>query len=578
MKICEGIPVSPGIALCPAYVLRNHLDRAVERRAVSPEQVDGEIQRYADAVQKACARLDEELDRLDTSDEISRQILSSHRILMADPVFGQEVTACIRENQIAAESAVHQVMGDYLKRFEDMESTYISERAHDLRDMKRNLLEALGGSNYRGLKSLDSEVVVLGHNLTPTETTSMDKEKVRGFAIEVGGRTSHTAIIARALRIPAVVGVHGIAREARPGDLVIIDGYSGEVVIDPDEATIQNYRRRAERADTYYRDLISEVGLPAETVDGYSIRIAANIELPDEIHTANEWGADGVGLYRTEFLYDGQRLPDEETQFKTYKSALKQLGDRQLVFRLMDLGADKLTLPGFDHEEQNPFLGCRSLRLYGEYPEMFRTQIRAILRASHHGHAKLMLPMVSQLEEVQRFKQLIIEIQRELEQEGQPFDPDLELGIMVEVPAAALLSSHLAREVHFFSIGTNDLIQYTLAVDRVNERVHHLYQPCHPAVLRLIRMIIEEAGKSGIPVSICGEMCSEPAYAILLMGLGLRNFSVSPVAIPTVKKVIRQITMKQARETAADCLKFKTADECQSFLNVKTRHWLPNPW
>ncbi len=578
MKVCEGIPVSPGIAFCQAFVLRSLDEGSVIPRSIQKDGIETEVQRYKDAVKKASARLDKELNKLEEQDEISRQILGSHRNMVADPVFAKEVAKCIQEQYVKAESAVHIVMAGYLKRFESMEAAYISERVHDLHDMKRNLLEALGKSVSRNLSSFESEVIVIGHNLTPTETTSMDKGKVRGFAIEVGGRTSHTAIIARALRLPAVVGVKGITRDVRDGDTVIIDGYSGEVIINPDEATLKTYKARAEVADTYYRELVSDVGLPAQTIDGYPIRISANIELPDEIHTAMEWGAEGVGLYRTEFLYDGKELPDEETQFKSYKSALSLVGDHPLVFRLMDLGADKLTLPGFDHEEQNPFLGCRSLRLVNEYPEMFRTQIRAILRASHFGNAKLMLPMIAQLEEVQRFKKLIIEAQRELDKEEIPYNPDLEVGIMVEVPAAALSASQLAREAQFFSIGTNDLIQYTVAVDRVNERVAHLYQPCHPAVLRLIKMIIEEAGKSQIPVSICGEMCSEPAYAILLMGLGLRNFSVSPVAIPMIKKVIRQITMKQARETAQDCLKFKTADECQSFLNVKTRRWLPNPW
>lgn len=576
MKVLRGIPVSPGIAIAPVIVTGNQVEAPPER-AISKAEVDSEIARFDDAVQQACELFDREIQRFDSDLQISRQVLESHRNMARDPMMREEVVKSISSGLFTAETAVSRVIRTYLRRFVEMDSPYIAERAQDLRDIERHLLEILLGKLPARLDSLDEEKVVIALNLTPAQTTALDTSKVKGFAIEIGGRTSHTAIVARALRIPAVVGVKNIVEEFSGASQVILDGFTGNVVVDPDEKTLEEYREKASISETYYQELIQEVRFPAETIDGYTIHIAANIELPEEIHTAIEWGAEGVGLYRTEFLFD-RGLPDEEKQFRTYRSAIGHLGDLPLVVRVMDLGADKVVPGVTGHEEQNPFLGCRSLRLLTEMPEIFHTQIRAVLRASVHGNIRLMFPMVSQIDEVRHMKEFVEKIKSELRDEGEKFDENLSIGVMMEVPSAALIAGQIAREVDFFSIGTNDLIQYTLAVDRVNERVAHLYQPCHPAVLRLILMIIEAARDARISVSICGEMCSEPIYAIVLLGLGLRSFSVSPVAIPTIKKICRQITMKDAAETAAKCLEFKTADECEEYLQVATKSWLANAW
>jgi phosphotransferase system enzyme I (PtsI) len=576
MKTLRGIPVSPGIAIAPALVFSDESE-STPCRAISKSEVDAEIQRYDDAVQQVCERFDQEIVRFGEDWQISRQVLESHRDMARDPVLREGVVKSIRSGLFTAETAVSRVIRTYLRRFAEMKSGYISERAQDIKDVERQLLEALLGKAPARFDDLAEETVIIAYNLSPVETSTLDTSKVKGFAIEVGGRTSHTAIVARALRIPAVVGVKSVIEEFGEARQVIIDGYNGLIIVDPDQECLAEYRDKAKVAADYYEELIQQVRFPAETIDGYAIHIGANIELPEEIHTAIEWGADGVGLYRTEFLFDSG-LPDEDKHFLMYRNALGHLGDRPLVIRVMDLGADKI-MPGIaGHEEHNPFLGCRSLRLYAEQPEIFHTQIRAVLRASAHGDVRLMLPMISQLDEIDEMKALVARSKSELRQEKQPFKEDLPLGVMMEVPSAALIADQLAREIDFFSIGTNDLIQYTLAVDRVNERVAHLYQPCHPAVLRLIHMIIQAGRDAEIPVSICGEMCSEPVYAILLLGLGLRSLSVSPVAIPTIKKVSRQITMKDASEIAGRCLEFQAAEECEEFLQEATRSWLPSVW
>ena len=575
METKKGIPVSPGIGIGEAVVLGQE-DLRIKRRFVSRAKLEGEIRRLDHAVRATVEDINADIANLRDELKITRQILESHRDIMQDATLRTEIVSRIRTRLNSAEYAVSLVLQGYYRRFEEMKSEYISERAHDLADIEKKILRALLGKRLSGIAKHGKNTVIVGHNLTPGETASLDRTHVIGFAIDVGGRTSHTAIMARAMRIPAIVGLENISRGVSGGERIIVDGYTGLVIIDPDRKTLEEYRERSSNAENLYVALRREIVLPAQTIDGYEISIAANIEMPAEIHAALEWGASGIGLYRTEFLYD-TKPPDEEKHYQSYREAVNVLKGRPLVIRTLDAGADKFHNEAIGFAERNPFLGCRSIRLCLQRPELFRAQLRAILRISSLGNVRIMLPMISSLEEIRRAKAILADVEEELLSEGTEFDRDIPLGIMVEVPSTALLADVFAQEqgVRFFSIGTNDLVQYCLAVDRVNERVAHLYQPTNPAILRLVSNVIEAGQRFGVEVSICGEMCSEPTYAVLLLGLGLRSFSVSPISIPIVKRLIRRISMRDAEEVARTCLRFESAEDSQDFLESRVKELLP---
>jgi phosphotransferase system enzyme I (PtsI) len=573
METKKGIAVSPGIAIGEAVVIGQE-DLRIHRRYVPRGKVRDEIERLDTAVKEAVAEINEEIARFGDDLKITRQILESHRDMIADPTLRKEMVERIRTKLHSAEYALARVLRGYYKRFEEMESEYISERAHDLADIEKKLLRLLLGKKLTRDARLAKETVILGHSLSPSEAALLDRTRVKGFAIDVGGKTSHMAIMARAMQIPAVVGLEDITRMASGGERVIVDGYTGLVLLDPDRKTLETYRRKASMSADFYMKLHRETRYPSETLDGYEISVAANIELPEEIRTALTWGASGIGLYRTEFLYD-RTEPDEEKHYATYVKALADLKGKHLVIRTLDAGADKFHGEALGYNEPNPFLGCRSIRLCFQRPDLFRAQVRAVLRASARGKVRIMLPMISNIDELRRARALIDGVEKELDQEGVPYDRNIPIGIMVEVPSTALMADVFAREVDFFSIGTNDLIQYCLAVDRVNERVAHLYQPTHPSILRLIRTVIGAGRKHGIEVSICGEMCGEPIYTILLLGLGLRSFSLSPISIPTVKRLIRTVTMRDAAEVAAACLRFQSAEQSQEYLEARVKNMLP---
>ena len=573
METIKGIPVSPGISIADAALLRSDNLR-IHRRFVGKDDIESEVRRFERAARKAGRDLDAQIETLGEDLMIAAQVLQTHRDMLNDPGLHSDVLTRIRENNFTAAYAVSIVMGEYYDRFEKMESEYLSERSHDIKDIERQLLTRILGKR-RERRVFRENVTVVAHNLTPSQTASMAKEMVVGFAVDVGGRTSHTAILARAIQVPAVVGLKDISRKVVNGDTLVIDGYTGEVIVNPDKKTLAIYRRKARYSEKFFSQLQEEIGWPAETIDGYEISLSANIELPEEISTALEWGAKGIGLYRTEFLYD-QGFPDEELHFKTYRKAVKTLRGRELVIRTLDAGADKFHEEFVGFEEANPFLGCRSIRLCLQKPDLFESQVRAALRVSVFGPIKIMLPMISTIEELRTAKEMIAKVREELASEGVEMAPRVPVGIMVEVPSIALIIDRVTDEVDFFSIGTNDLVQYSLAVDRVNEHVAHLYQPAHPGILRLIREVIITSNRADIPVSICGEMCSEPAYILLLMGLGLRHFSLSPIAIPTVKRVIRQVTMKEAVKVADECLNSEQASESEELLSKRVKKLLPD--
>ena len=573
METIKGIPVSPGISIADVALLRSDNLR-IHRRFVGKDDIESEVRRFERAARKAGRDLDIQIEALGEDLMIAAQVLQTHRDMLDDPGLHSDVLTRIRENNFTAAYAVSIVLGEYYDRFEKMESEYLSERSHDIKDIERQLLTRILGKR-RERRVFRENVTVVAHNLTPSQTASMAKEMVVGFAVDVGGRTSHTAILARAIQVPAVVGLKDISRKVVNGDTLVIDGYTGEVIVNPDKKTLAIYRRKARYSEKFFSQLQEEIGWPAETIDGYEIALSANIELPEEISTALEWGAKGIGLYRTEFLYD-QGFPDEELHFKTYRKAVKTLRGRELVIRTLDAGADKFHEEFVGFTESNPFLGCRSIRLCLQKPDLFLSQVRAALRVSVFGPIKIMLPMISTIEELRTAKEMIAKVREELAAEGVEMAPRVPVGIMVEVPSIALIIDRVADEVDFFSIGTNDLVQYSLAVDRVNEHVAHLYQPSHPGILRLIREVIITSNRADIPVSICGEMCSEPAYILLLMGLGLRHFSLSPIAIPTVKRVIRQVTMKEAVKVADECLDSEQASESEELLAKRVKKLLPD--
>ncbi len=466
-------------------------------------------------------------------------------------------------------------MKKYIDVFSKIEDEYLKERTADVNDVGRRILRNLLGKKRTALEDLKERVIVVAHDLSPSDTAMMRKQSVGGFITDIGGKTSHTAIMAKSLEIPAVVGLEEATQTIKSGDVLIVDGTMGMVIINPDEDTLAVYQKEEEKlkgiAEAFY--LVKD--LPAQTKDGRSVEINANIELPDELLSVKAHGAHGIGLYRTEFFYMNRKdLPTEEEQYQAYKYVAEEMNPNPVIIRTLDLGGDKFLSQFEIPREMKPFLGWRAIRFCLARPDIFKAQLRAILRASIHGKLKLMYPMISGIEELQQANKILNDIKNELSHNRVPFDKEIEIGAMIEVPSAAMTADLLAREVDFFSIGTNDLIQYSIAVDRTNEKVAYLYEPTHPAVLRLIKSIIDAGHLSKKWVGMCGEMAGEPAFAILLLGLGLDEFSMPPASIPEVKYIIRSITFKQAQDMAVQALKLSTGKEIEEFSQSKLRELL----
>lgn len=574
MKVHSGIGVGPGYAIGEVFLLRRERGR-VPVRAIAADDVDRELARIASALERVQGDLETLRRDARLTPEVEA-ILATHEMILADPTLRSAMEQGVREGRVAAESAASAAIDAIVARFEALPDPYFQQRSTDVRDIGSRIHDALRGHARDELERTGRTVVIAAHELAPSEAALLDGKWTLGFLTDLGGPTSHTAIIARSRGLPAVVGLGDVVSELVDGTTVVVDGNRGEVVVDPDPAQLARYRDLAARYARWVRDFAKIRDFPAETRDGHTLRLNGNIEVPDEVDSVIRAGGDGIGLFRTEFLFvPGRPAPTEDDHFRVYTAALRKLGDRPLTVRTFDFGADKAIPDGSAEPEPNPALGVRSLRLCLERPDLFLPQLRAILRAAGHGNLRCLFPMVSGVGELLRAKEMLDRARMSLRSDGVVVPERLPVGVMIEIPSAAIVADLLVDHVDFFSIGSNDLIQYALAVDRVNARVAHLYEPAHPALLRLIGGVVRVAEDRGRPVSLCGEVAGDRLFTVLLVGMGFREFSISPRALPEIKQAIRSITVEQAREAAAWCLAAGSAAEVRDRLREITREHLP---
>jgi phosphotransferase system enzyme I (PtsI) len=553
-----------GFRIPRRFVARDAVDDEIHRLHTALSVVEGQISAHRDAVSRQLG------------DQYGA-IFSAHVQMLRDPRLRDEIEQMVRQRHYSPEYAVSRTLRRYAKVFQSLDNTYLAERAHDIFDIEKHLLRALLGQRREELTHLTSPVVVLAHNLTPSETAHLDPKFVLGFVTEIGGSGSHTAIVAQGLELPAIVGAGPFTSEVSGGEAVIVDGDRGLVILQPDEETLARYRQEAEQHRTLAKRLESLRDLPAETADGVRIELLGNIEFPHEARLCVERGSDGIGLYRTEFLYLGAEVePSEEDHYQAYAKVVAQMSGRPVVIRTLDLGADKMAHVPRPEDESNPCLGLRSIRLSLRNLPLFRKQLRALLRASSVGDVRVMFPMISTIEELRQAKMVLGDVMEDLEEHGIPFNRKLPTGMMVEVPAAVVIIDRFVEEVDFISIGTNDLIQYTLAVDRANKDVASLYTAADPAVLRLIQTSIAAAQRASVPANVCGQMSSSPVYTMLLLGLGLRHLSVTPSAVPEVKRVIRGVTLDQCQAVAKKALAMESSRNIDNYLKEELRKVAPD--
>jgi phosphotransferase system enzyme I (PtsI) len=576
MQRLQGIAVSPGVVIGEALVMDNEGFR-IPRRFVTRDAVDEELERLDKAIAAAGVEIARNRDAV--SQELGEKygaIFEAHLQILQDSHLRGELEEMIRQRHYSPEYAVSRTLRRYAQHFQRLESSYLAERVHDIFDIEKRLLRHLLGRRREGIAHLTSPVLVLAHNLTPSETANLDRQFVRGFVTEVGGPGSHTAIVAEALEIPAVVGTGPFLTDVSGGDQVIIDGDKGLVILQPDEETLARYQLQREEIRSLAARLAPLRELPAVTADGVRLQLLGNIEFPYEVDHCVERGADGVGLYRTEFLYLGSETePTEEVHYEAYSQVVRAISDKPVTIRTFDLGADKVPHLPQPEDERNPFLGLRSIRLALRNLPMFRTQLRAALRASVLGNLRIMFPLVSTLLELRQAKMVLADVMEDLDERGIEFDRNLAIGMMVEVPAAVMMIDRFVDEVDFLSIGTNDLIQYTLAVDRSNKDVVSLYNAADPAILKQISWAIQAADRKPVPINLCGQMSGNPVYTMLLLGLGLRQFSVTPSAIPEIKNVCRSVTVAQCQAVAARALSMENARDIKSYLREELKKHVP---
>ncbi len=569
----QGVSVSRGIAIGQVHLLQ-HDQLEVREYSIRNTRIDEEIQRFNDAIGNARQQLRAIRDHIPITTSIDiAAFIDTHLLMLEDNALTEEPKRIIKERLCNAEWALKLQRDALVNVFEEMADAYLSTRRDDVDHVVNRILRSLLNQKPLLHEATDDNLrnkVILADDLTPADTVMMQHYGILAFATEFGGPTSHTAILARSLGIPAIVGLHNARRFIQKDDFVVIDGSNGVVIVEPDK-TIQSFYEKRQREDKrYYSSLSKLKNAPTESIDGITVNLMANIELPSDFETVRDVGAKGVGLYRTEFLYMNRDTPpDEQEHFDTYMEVMGALGGLPLTIRTLDLGADK-QVDGVGRQygamRSNPALGLRAVRLCLKEPELFRPQLRAIIRASAHGPIRIMVPMLTNMQEMQQVLVMIEQIKKELDDESVSYDHELQIGGMVEVPASAICADIFANQLDFLSIGTNDLIQYTMAIDRVNEEVNYLYDPLHPAVLRLVQMTIAAGNKAGIPVAMCGEMAGEPQHTRLLLGLGLREFSVHPASLLEIKKIIRETDIGEISKLARRALKAKTGADVQAML------------
>lgn len=568
MNLLKGISASPGIAIGKAF-LYHQADLWIEERHIRPEDVEAEVDRFRSAVDDVVEEIQRTQDHIydEVGEEIAK-IFEAHLMMLHDQVIIEETIRKIREERLKAECAFFRTLRRTVASLRSAEDAYLRERAEDVEDIQRRvILKLIGREHLVSLADLETDSIVVARNLSPSDTVHMHREHVLGFVTDVGGSTSHAAIVARALEIPAVVGVATGTRDIGPDDLVVLDGSRGVVYVHPDEGTISEYQHRKQRWAEFEEELAALRDLPAVTLDGHAVEVAANIEFPDEVESALVHGARGIGLYRTEFIYlAGEGLPSEAEQVEAYRKVVERIMPDPVVIRTLDLGGDKIDKVLHTTPELNPFLGWRAIRVCLEREDIFLVQLRAILRAGVFGAVKIMFPMISGIEELRRAKEIVEKAKDQLRAEGIPFCEHCPVGAMIEVPSAAMTADHLAEEVDFFSIGTNDLVQYTVAVDRGNERIAYLFDHLHIGVLRLIQRTIEAGHRAGIPVGLCGEMSRDPLAALLLLGMGLDSFSMAPMGVPEIKMIIREVRFEDAQHLTEEAMTLHTKDEIRALL------------
>jgi len=569
VKTFKGIPASPGIYIGTAFV-HSDLVPTIPQYRIDHSDVDIEVARFKTAVDRSAKELQQIKDDLDEKSKDQHMLLDSHMLMLYDPSFSEQIHRGLKDELKNVEWIIQDVVKELVKSLEATQDSYLIERSVDIHDISKRILNHLMFRERVSLKDLESPCAVVTPNLLPSDALQMNRRMVKAIVMDTGGRTSHTAILARSFGIPTVLGLKNASSLIESGQNIIVDGLHGSVILDPDQETQDEYHQRKQEYEKQETMLFSMAGLPAETTDGKLIHLKANLEFPEEMDMVQNFKAEGIGLYRSEFLFmNPGNAPTEEVQYQAYRQVLEAMEDKPVTIRTLDVGGDKLIPEIESQNENNPLLGWRAIRFCLERSEVFKTQLRALYRASVHGNLRIMFPMISGVEEVDKALKIAEEVRQELKDQDISHE-DVPLGIMIEIPSAAMTSDILAKKVSFFSIGTNDLIQYTLAIDRGNEKVASMYQPLHPAVLRLIKIIVDNAHNEGISVSLCGEMAGDATYAVVLAGLGLDEMSMTSYSLPEIKKIIRSVSVAQAEELLGYILEMRSYEDINQYI----RNWM----